>query len=106
MGRQTAVELAKKGWKVAILDYNETIGRQTAEEIGGSFYKVDVRSWKEQFDAFEQVLASYGRVDFGMFTLATNRTRCLLTNGVSSLRKCRETGCFRPFRRGCTHTNC
>lgn len=53
------------GWRVAIIDYSES-GNDTAYEIGGSFYKADIRSWKQQFDAFEQIKAKYSRIDFGM----------------------------------------
>lgn len=50
---------------MAIIDYMET-GKDAADEIGGSFYKADIRSWKQQFEAFEQIQALYGRIDFGM----------------------------------------
>lgn len=65
MGNGVAVDLAQKGWKVAILDYNEVDGKTAADAIDGDFFKVDVRSWKDQYMAFETVFSKYGRVDFG-----------------------------------------
>ncbi|KIW77773.1 hypothetical protein Z517_07606 [Fonsecaea pedrosoi CBS 271.37] len=64
MGHGVAVDLSRKGWKVAILDYNEQQGKAAAAEINADFYLVDVRSWKQQYEAFAAVIKEYGRVDF------------------------------------------
>lgn len=80
MGRQTALQLAEKGWKVAIIDYNEMCGNEIANEIAGSFYKADVRSWKQQFYAFEQIQAKYGRIDFGMYRIGCKSRWHLVTS--------------------------
>ena len=42
LGGATAEMLAARGAKVAIFDLNEELGTKKAEEIGGSFHKVDV----------------------------------------------------------------
>lgn len=65
MGNAVAVDLAKQGWKVVILDINHEAGEQAASEINGRFFKADVRSWKEQFKAFERTFELFGRLDFG-----------------------------------------
>ncbi|KAH7000557.1 hypothetical protein EDB80DRAFT_687145 [Ilyonectria destructans] len=64
MGNAVAVDLAKQGWKVVILDINHEAGEQAASEINGHFFKADVRSWMEQFKAFERTFELFGRLDF------------------------------------------
>jgi len=66
MGNAVALDLAHKNWKVVILDYNSEEGKAAAAKAGGDFYLVDVRSWKQQFEAFAATFEKYGRVDFGM----------------------------------------
>lgn len=65
MGRGVACDLAKRGWKVVILDYNRQEGEQVAVDIDADFFEVDVRSWKQQYEAFEVIFQRYGRIDFG-----------------------------------------
>ena len=65
MGNGVAVDLASKGWKIVILDYNESVGKQAAVQIDGDFYHVDVRSWEQQYNAFEKTIEKHGRIDFG-----------------------------------------
>jgi NAD(P)-dependent dehydrogenase (short-subunit alcohol dehydrogenase family) len=52
-GRATVEALAKRGASVAILDRPQSKGKEVAEQVGGSFYEVDVTD----FDGTEQVLA-------------------------------------------------
>lgn len=52
-GRATVEALAKRGAGVAILDRPQSKGREVADQVGGSFYEVDVTD----FDGTEQVLA-------------------------------------------------
>jgi NAD(P)-dependent dehydrogenase (short-subunit alcohol dehydrogenase family) len=51
-GKATAEALAKRGAGVAILDRPQSKGKEVAEEIGGTFYEVDVTD----FEGTEQVL--------------------------------------------------
>ena len=51
-GRATAEALAKRGASVAVLDRPQSKGREVADEIGGSFFEVDVTD----FDGTEKVL--------------------------------------------------
>ncbi|KPM46510.1 hypothetical protein AK830_g171 [Neonectria ditissima] len=64
MGNAVAVDLAGKNWKIAILDWNEKVGLKAAQDIDGDFFRVDVRSWRDQYEAFETLWGRYGRVDF------------------------------------------
>lgn len=53
-GRATVEALAKRGASVAILDRGQSKGKEIAEQVGGSFYEVDVTD----FDGTEQTLAT------------------------------------------------
>lgn len=66
VGRGVAASLAKQDYKVVIADWNEVEGQQLANEIHADFHKVDVTSWADQYNAFEETFKKYGRIDFGM----------------------------------------
>lgn len=51
-GRATAEALAKRGAAVAILDRPQSKGREVADQIGGTFYEVDITD----FDGTESIL--------------------------------------------------
>lgn len=51
---------------MVILDYNAQVGRSAASQIDGDFYQTDVRSWSQQYKAFEETMGKYGRIDFGI----------------------------------------
>ena len=53
-GRATVEALAKRGASVAILDRGQSKGTEIAEQVGGSFYEVDVTD----FDGTEKTLAT------------------------------------------------
>lgn len=53
-GRATVEALAKRGATVAILDRPQSKGKEVADQVGGSFYEVDVTD----FDGTEQALAT------------------------------------------------
>ncbi|CAN7346350.1 SDR family NAD(P)-dependent oxidoreductase [Mycolicibacterium frederiksbergense] len=53
-GRATVEALATRGASVAILDRPQSKGKEIAEQVGGSFYEVDVTD----FDGTEQTLAT------------------------------------------------
>jgi NAD(P)-dependent dehydrogenase (short-subunit alcohol dehydrogenase family) len=57
--------MAEKGWKVVIADRNAEESEKTAHLTGGDFIVLDVRSWSEQYAAFEKTFKKYGRIDFG-----------------------------------------
>ncbi|WP_395307370.1 SDR family NAD(P)-dependent oxidoreductase [Mycobacterium sp. AMU20-3851] len=52
-GRATVESLAKRGASVAILDRPQSKGKEVADQVGGTFYEVDITD----FDGTERVLA-------------------------------------------------
>jgi NAD(P)-dependent dehydrogenase (short-subunit alcohol dehydrogenase family) len=60
LGRATAELLAKAGAHVAIVDLNEEAGAEAAEEIGGAFSPVDMRSDESIGKALENVAETLG----------------------------------------------
>ncbi|MBP9501441.1 MAG: glucose 1-dehydrogenase [Candidatus Promineofilum sp.] len=63
IGKATAARFIEEGATVVICDLNEEQGRQTAEEIGATFFKVNVAD-RQAVQAFiEAVVERYGRVD-------------------------------------------
>lgn len=61
LGAATAAALAAKGVKVAVLDLNETAGRDVAERIGGTFAKCDVTSEESVEAALAAARAAHGQ---------------------------------------------
>ena len=63
IGKATAARFIEEGATVVICDLNEEQGRQTAEEIGATFFKVNVAD-RQAVQAFiDAVVERYGRVD-------------------------------------------
>jgi NAD(P)-dependent dehydrogenase (short-subunit alcohol dehydrogenase family) len=87
MGKGVAVDLAKKGWKVVIADVNAIEGKRTANEVGGDFYQLDVRSWSGQYQVFEETFKKYQRIDFGAWVYLLLLWQLLM---LPSLRQCRD----------------
>ena len=63
IGRATAERFAEEGATVVLCDLNEELGRQTAETIGGHFYKVNVADRQAVGAWVDEVVAQHGRVD-------------------------------------------
>ncbi len=63
IGKATALRFAEEGAKVVICDLAEEAGQQTAEQIGGTFYKVNVADRQEVQDWVDDVVEKFGRVD-------------------------------------------
>ncbi len=62
IGRAIAQMLAREGAQVVVADVNETLGKETARDIGGTFVYLDVSleaSWK---NALEETVQIYGGV--------------------------------------------
>lgn len=60
LGNATARMLAEAGARVAIFDRDEATGRRAAEEIGGTFHKVDVTDEESAIAAFAAAEAAHG----------------------------------------------
>jgi 3-oxoacyl-[acyl-carrier protein] reductase len=63
IGKAVALRFAEAGAIVSICDLNESDGAAVAEEVGGSFYKVDVANRAEVQRWVEAVHAEHGRID-------------------------------------------
>ncbi len=68
IGRETALLFSREGARVAVADYDEQAGRQTADEInngGGDalFVRVNVADSGSVQDMVRQVLAKFGTID-------------------------------------------
>lgn len=60
LGTATARALAQRGAKVAIFDLNEEAGQALADQIGGSFHRVDVTSAESVDDGLAAADARFG----------------------------------------------
>ena len=62
LGRGTVESYVAKGMKVAILDFNEDLGKSVAEELGDNviFYKVNVADEDSVKDALQGVVDTFG----------------------------------------------
>ena len=61
LGAATARAIAAKGAKVAIFDMNEEKGNAMAEELGGTFCKVNVTSEDDVAAAFAKAREAHGQ---------------------------------------------
>ncbi|CAK7225966.1 hypothetical protein SBRCBS47491_006067 [Sporothrix bragantina] len=64
MGLAVSRHLAKQGWKISVVDLNESAGVHTAEELGGIFSKANVAKHEDMAAAFQKTRETYGRIDF------------------------------------------
>jgi 3-oxoacyl-[acyl-carrier protein] reductase len=63
IGKATARIFAGEGARVVIWDVNETQGKAVAEEVGGTFMKVDTTSLADAVQAADEVAGQFGRID-------------------------------------------
>lgn len=64
IGKATAMRFAEGGAeKVIICDLNEDLGKATAIDIGGEFYKVDVSSRSDVQTCIDKIIEGYGHID-------------------------------------------
>lgn len=63
IGKACAAKFAAAGAAVVICDVNEEVGQATAQEIGGSFYKVNVADRQDVQNWIDAVVAEHGRID-------------------------------------------
>jgi NAD(P)-dependent dehydrogenase (short-subunit alcohol dehydrogenase family) len=91
LGAATARALAAQGVKVAVFDLNEQTGEAMAQEIGGTFCKVDVTSDSSVDEGFAKARAAHGQERI-MVNCAGG--------GVpgKTIRKNKDTGAFEPLK--------
>ena len=91
-GRATVESLAKRGASVAILDRPQSKGKEVADQVGGTFYEVDITD----FDGTERVLAKVVE-DLGGLHIAVTTAgggigeRTIKKDGPHSLESFRQT---------------
>ena len=61
LGEATALELARRGAKVAVFDRDSERGERVAGELGGIFCEVDVTSNEKVAAAFEKARSAHGQ---------------------------------------------
>lgn len=61
LGNATAKALSEAGCKVSIFDINEKLGREKADEIGGTFHRVDITDEQSVIGGFEEARAVQGQ---------------------------------------------
>jgi len=63
IGKATAIRFAQEGAKVVLCDLVEEAGLQTAQEVGGVFYKVNVADRQQVQTWVDDVFQKFGRID-------------------------------------------
>lgn len=89
LGAATAAALAGKGVKVAVLDVNETSGREIAQRIGGTFAHCDVTSESSIDAALAAVRSAHGQE-----RILVNCAGIAIAKRV--VRRVKETGAIEP----------
>jgi NAD(P)-dependent dehydrogenase (short-subunit alcohol dehydrogenase family) len=90
LGAATARALAAKGAKVAIFDLQEDKGRAFADEIGGTFCKVDVTSDESVDAGFAAARAAHGQERV--------LVNCAgIANAIKTVSRSKEDGSIRIF---------
>lgn len=63
IGKAIAVLFAAEGAKVALWDWNDEKGEETAREVGGKFYKVNTADLAMVEAAAQKTASDFGRID-------------------------------------------
>jgi 3-oxoacyl-[acyl-carrier protein] reductase len=63
IGKATAIRFAQEGAKVVLCDLVEEAGVQTAQEVGGEFYQVNVADRQQVQTWVDDVFQKFGRID-------------------------------------------
>ncbi|MGV0741923.1 SDR family NAD(P)-dependent oxidoreductase [Mycolicibacterium sp. XJ870] len=67
-GRATAEALAKRGASVAVLDRPQSKGQEVADQIGGSFFEVDVTDFDGTEEVLQRAVESLGALHIAVTT--------------------------------------
>jgi NAD(P)-dependent dehydrogenase (short-subunit alcohol dehydrogenase family) len=91
-GRATAEALAKRGASVAVLDRPQSKGKEVADQIGGTFYEVDVTDFDGTEKVLEQAVADLGGLHIAVTTAGGGvGERTIKKDGPHSLESFRKT---------------
>ncbi|ADU00273.1 MULTISPECIES: SDR family NAD(P)-dependent oxidoreductase [Mycolicibacterium] len=67
-GRATAEALAKRGATVAVLDRPQSKGKEVADQIGGTFYEVDITDFEGTESVLNKVVEDLGGLHIAVTT--------------------------------------
>ncbi|ART71194.1 3-hydroxy-2-methylbutyryl-CoA dehydrogenase [Mycobacterium dioxanotrophicus] len=91
-GKATAEALAKRGAAVAVLDRPQSKGKEVADQIGGSFFEVDVTDFAGTEEALERAVAGLGGLHITVTTAGGGiGERTISKNGPHSLESFRAS---------------
>ena len=63
IGKGISKVLSEMGAKVIILDIDQKAGEETARELEGSFYEMDVTKKEQVKDVFDKIVKTHDRID-------------------------------------------
>jgi NAD(P)-dependent dehydrogenase (short-subunit alcohol dehydrogenase family) len=92
IGLATVRRFAEEGAKIVIGDLDESNGPRVAEEVGGTFVRVDVTSKEEVENLFKVAKDTYGSVDiaFNNAGISPPEDDSILTTDLEAWRKVQE----------------
>ena len=92
IGLASAKRMAAEGAKIVAVDIDEQAGKQAAAETGGRFIAADVASEDDVRRLFDEVAASYGRIDiaFNNAGISPPDDDSILTTGIDAWRRVQE----------------
>jgi NAD(P)-dependent dehydrogenase (short-subunit alcohol dehydrogenase family) len=92
IGRATALRFASEGAKVVVADLSEKEGTELANEIGGTFVKVNVADEESVTAMYASVVETYGGVDilFNNAGIAPPDDDSILTTGLDAWQRVQD----------------
>jgi NAD(P)-dependent dehydrogenase (short-subunit alcohol dehydrogenase family) len=92
IGRATALRFASEGAKVVVADLSEKEGTELANEIGGTFVKVNVADEESVKAMYASVVETYGGVDilFNNAGISPGDDDSILTTGLEAWQRVQD----------------
>jgi len=92
IGRATALRFASEGAKVVVADLSEKEGTELADEIGGTFVKVNVADEESVKSMYASVVETYGGVDilFNNAGISPSDDDSILTTGLEAWQRVQD----------------
>ena len=92
IGRATALRFASEGAKVVVADLSEKEGTELANEIGGTFVKVNVADEESVKSMYASVVETYGGVDilFNNAGISPSDDDSILTTGLEAWQRVQD----------------
>ncbi len=92
IGRATALRFASEGAKVVVADLSEKEGTELAQDIGGTFVKVNVADEESVKAMYASVVETYGGVDilFNNAGISPSDDDSILTTGLEAWQRVQD----------------